>query len=113
MGDSRDKKPPTRTVKAHPTGRRGWASIALTSVGGAGSGSSHRFVTAGMDGTIAVRRDIVSDPVHVVKPSSTESNGLEDLPSLTGLAVHPLGSQVAISDEVRGCHEWFIVFCET
>lgn len=100
MGDARENRPPSRVVKAHPNARRGWASIALTSVGGGGSGSSHRIVTAGMDSTIAVRTDITSDAVHVVKPVSSTSNGLEDLPCLTGLAVHPRGLQIAISDEV-------------
>ena len=100
MGDARDNRPPSRVVKAHPNARRGWASIAHTSVDGSGSGSSYRIVTAGIDGSIAVRMDIASDPVHVVKPASN-SNGLEDWPSLTGLAVHPRGLQVAICDEVR------------
>ncbi len=104
MGDARDNRPPSRVVKAHPNARRGWASIALTSVGGDGSGSSYRIITAGMDSNIAVRTDITSDPVHLVKLASNSSNGLEDLPSLTGLAVHPRGLQVAISDEV--CHSF-------
>ena len=103
MGDARDCRPPSRIVTAHKDARRrlGWTAIALTSVGGGGSPSSYRIVTAGIDSSIAVRTDITSDPVHVLKASSNSSNGLEDLPQLTGLAVHPRGLQVAISDEVR------------
>jgi hypothetical protein len=77
-----------RVVKAHSSTTRGYHDLRfVTLVDG-----SVRIVTCGTDNTVAIRKDIHGEPLHVF------SSGMEDI-SFTGIATHPSALQWSVSDE--------------